>query len=296
MNGKHFHRAAAPSPRAHLNGLAMSVEVRILVDNTAARDGLRGEHGLSMLISGPGKTVLFDAGAAGETLRTNAEKLGIDLSGLDTAVISHGHYDHTGGLVHVVQQCPGLNVYGSSGAFSRRWSDHPGRPLKDVSCPHSIEQLCGLGAVFHSVTHPEMLADWLVISGPIGGPKHGREVFVVRKAGEMVVDGFEDELCLLVRGHDGWIVLTGCCHRGLRNTLRTARFLVHDEPLTAIVGGLHLRSARPHELDEAVSLVDEYDVRNLYPCHCTGDAATEHLSRELPGRVHPLSAGSRVVF
>jgi len=274
----------------------MSVEILILVDNAAGDETLQAEHGLSMLISGPGQRVLFDAAATAETLLANARALGAELGGLDAAIISHGHQDHTGGLVAVVEQQPGLDIYVHSAAFNRRWSDHPGRPLRDVSCPHSIERLYQAGAAVHSVTHPERLADWLVVSGPIGGPKHGRDIFVVRKAGEMVVDGFEDEMFLLARGQHGWVVVTGCCHRGLKNTLRTARFLARAEPLVALVGGLHLSHANPTELAEVVELLGEYGVVDVYPCHCTGARAMEFLHDSLPGHVHPLAAGSRVIF
>ena len=274
----------------------MSVEIVLLVDNAACSEQLRTEHGLSILVAGPGRRVLFDAAATAETLLANAAGLGVDLASIDSAVISHGHQDHTGGLAAVVQQCPGLQVYVHSAAFNRRWSDRPGTPLKDISCPHSIERLYQSGAVFHSVTAPERLEDWLLVSGPIGGPKHGRDNFVVRKAGEMVVDGFEDEMCLLVRGQAGWAVVTGCCHRGPRNTLRTAQFLARGEPLTALVGGLHLGRAGEDELAETVELIRQYDVRDLYPCHCTGAKAAKALAAALPGWVHPLAVGSRVVF
>lgn len=274
----------------------MSVELVILVDDSAASDGLRAEHGLSILLSGPRRKLLFDAGPSEEALLVNAAALDVDLDDVDTVVVSHGHRDHTGGLAALVQRRPGLKVYVHSGAFDRRWSDEPGQPLKDISCPHSIEKLYQSGAEFHSVTHAERLASWLLISGPIGGPKHGRDVFVVRKAGEMVVDGFEDEVFLLVRGEQGWAVVTACCHRGLRNTLRTARFLARGEPLVALIGGLHLQRAGRDELEQTVDLFRQHELQHLYPCHCTGEQAVGFLRQCLPGLVHPLSAGSRVVF
>ena len=274
----------------------MSVEILILVDNVASGEALRAEHGLSLMVSGPARRVLFDAGATPETLLANAKALGVDLSILDEAVISHGHYDHTGGLAEVVRLRPGLKVYVHAGAFNRRWSDKPGKPLRDISCPHSIERLYQSGAVFHSVAHPERLAGWLVVSGPIDGPRCGREAFVVRKGGEMVADGFEDEIFLLAKGERGWVVVTGCCHRGLENTLRAAKSLARNQPVVAVVGGLHLRNASGSELAETVDLLDRQGIEDVYPCHCTGDKATAFLAEKLPGHVHPVSVGSRIVL
>ena len=274
----------------------MSIELVILVDNAASSDALRAEKGLSLLVSGPDRKVLFDAAATAETLLANAETLGVDLSAVDTAIISHGHCDHTGGLAALVRERPGLDVYVHSGAFNRRWANEPGRPLEEISCPHSIEWLYQSGAVFHSVTHPEALESWLVLSGPIGGPRHGRDAFVVRKAGEMVVDAFEDEMCLLARGAAGWVIITGCGHRGLRNILRTAQFLARGEPLTALVGGLHLNGADESEIVEVAGLLEQYGLQDIYPCHCTGERGTASLAKCLPGRVHPLAAGSRMTF
>lgn len=274
----------------------MNVELVILADNNADRDDLKAEHGLAILVSGPRRKILFDAAASGETLLSNAKSLEIELSTLNAVVISHGHYDHTGGLATVVQQRPGLPVYVHSGAFDRRWADRPGRPLKDISCPHSIEDLYQSGAVFHSISHPEPLTDWLVVSGPIAGPIHEGNVFVVRKAGEMVIDGFEDEMCLLVRGQRGWAVLTGCCHRGLKNTFRLARSLIHDEPITTLVGGLHLADDDQTGINETLQLIEKYSIRDIYPCHCTQPGAVRQLQQALGDRLHPLAVGSRVIL
>jgi 7,8-dihydropterin-6-yl-methyl-4-(beta-D-ribofuranosyl)aminobenzene 5'-phosphate synthase len=274
----------------------VNVELVILVDDTARSDALRAEHGLSILISGPRRKALFDAAATAETLLANAEQLGVDLAEVDTVVISHGHYDHTGGLAAAVKRRPGLKVYVHAGAFNRRWADEPGKPLRDISCPHSIERLYQSGAVFHSVTAPERLEEWLVVSGPIGGPKHGPDTFVVRKGGEMVVDGFEDEMYALVRGRKGWTAVTGCCHRGLKNMLRSARFLARGRPLVGLIGGLHLYRAGEEEIQRTAELIRRFGIQEVYPCHCTGAEAVRRLEEALPGQVHPLAAGSRVAL
>jgi len=274
----------------------MAVELLVLVDNHAGSEDLLAEHGLAVVLSAGGRQILFDASASGQTVCHNAERLGVDLGAIDAAIISHGHYDHTGGLDAVVARRPGLPIYAHPGAFSRRWSGHSGQPMRDISCPHTVEKLCDRGAVFHAVRAPEMLAEWLVLSGPVGGPPPPRQPFVVRKADEIVVDAFEDELFCLLRGESGWVVLTGCCHRGLANTLRAARFLAHDEPIAAVIGGLHLGDAADAELEQVVGLLDRYGRPTVYTCHCTGERAAAFLAERLGEKVQPVQAGWRAAF
>ena len=274
----------------------MNAQLLILVDDLAAQGNLATEHGLAVHIRTPGKSVLFDTGATEGPLIENAEILGVDLSRLDAAVISHGHYDHTGGLAAVLRIRSGLPVYAHPAAFSRRWANHPGRPMQDISCPHSVEALSQARASFQFVKAPQMLEDWLVLSGPIGGPRSGAQVFAVRRSDDIVVDGFGDEIFALIRGKVGWAVLTGCCHRGLRNTLRAAKFLAHDGKITAVIGGLHLGSASEDELTEAVELIEQAGTPDLYLCHCTGERAVNYLAEALPDRVHPVAAGDKVLL
>ncbi len=274
----------------------MTVELTVLVDNQAGREDLRTEHGLSILITGPGRKLLLDTGQEPETLMHNARVLSADLASTAAVVISHGHYDHTGGLARVLSLRDRLDLYAHPGAFLRRWVQRPGVPLKDISCPHSLEKLCQAGAVFHAIGAPERIEPWLVLTGPIGGPKFGQEQFVIRKNDQIVPDWFEDELAVLLRGRRGWVVVTGCCHRGLHNTLKTARFVVHGEPIVAVVGGLHLRSCDNDALRAVVSMLGQFGNPGLYPCHCTGQQTMEFLSRKLGDQFHPIQAGSVLRF
>jgi 7,8-dihydropterin-6-yl-methyl-4-(beta-D-ribofuranosyl)aminobenzene 5'-phosphate synthase len=135
----------------------------------------------------------------------------------------------------------------------------------------------------------------MLLSGPIGGNHQCRDIFVVRRGDDMIVDGFEDELCLLLRGEDGWTVVTGCCHRGIRNTLRAAKFLTHNEPIVRLLGGLHLRGANEQELMDVVEQFQSLAMKEICPGHCTGEKEIAFLSEKLPGRVKPLKSGEIIV-
>jgi 7,8-dihydropterin-6-yl-methyl-4-(beta-D-ribofuranosyl)aminobenzene 5'-phosphate synthase len=272
----------------------MSVELTILVDGPSGASA-PSEQGLAILVRGPGRTMLFDCGASAQSLAASAAQFGPGISGLDGVILSHGHSSHTGGLAALTSSRPeGTEVYVHEGAFRRRWADKPGSSLKEMSCPHTVAMLTGAGFRLHWVREPERIEDWLILSGPIGGPPAGEEHYVVRKGEELVVDNFEDEIFVLLRGQRGWVVLTGCCHRGLRNTLRCARFLAHEEPISAIVGGLHLDEASRQCLDDAIEQVRQAPGMTIYPCHCTGQDVVEYLRAHLPQQVHPLGAGSKI--
>ena len=140
-----------------------------------------------------------------------------------------------------------------------------------------------------------MVEDWIIISGPVGGPPSGDHNFIIRKGEELLVDSFEDEIFSLVRGRDGWVIVSGCCHRRLRNTLRSAKFLADDEPITAIVGGLHLEDASKEDLEDAANQLRQMPGIQVYPCHCTGEKAVKHLSEQLPGQVKPATSGTQII-
>jgi len=273
----------------------MNVELLILVDNVASQL-LQAEHGLAVHISGRGKKILFDVAATSEALLHNALAMDVDLSSIDAVVVSHGHADHTGGLAAVAARRPALPIYIHPGAFNRRWADKPDEPMKDVSCPHSAQKLRQGGAMLRHIEAPEMLEDWLLLSGPIGGCRHGTESFVIRKGDDLVIDNFEDEMILLLRGRNGWVIVSGCCHRGLKNTLRAASFLTRNDPVVALVGGLHLRSASEVELEGAAALLAQFGCPDVYPCHCSGPQAVNYLTHRFPAKIHPLCAGAKVEF
>jgi len=279
------------------NRHAADVTITLLVDNQAGA-GLIAEHGLSMWIESEGQRILFDTGQ-GSAFARNARVLGIDLKKTDILVLSHGHYDHTGGIPHVLQHGRKVNVYGHPGLAQPRYSIRDGRP-RPIQMPR--ESAVALGRLppeyFHGVQQPEGLSGKIGVTGPIprettyedtGGP------FFLDPEGRRE-DPIPDDLALWIRTDDGLIICVGCSHAGLVNTLNYVRRLNGELRVRAVIGGFHLNHASDTRLDRTAAMLLSLEPDLVVPCHCTGDRAVAALRAALGERVSPGAAGMTYRF
>lgn len=258
------------------------VRVRILVDNRAG-DSFSAEHGFSLWIETAGQNILFDTGQ-GSALGHNARQLGIDLKQTDVVVLSHGHYDHSGGLAEVLALAPSAQVYAHEGVTRERHSVAPGNVRRIGMPPESVKALQAVPPNrLHWVAAPRCLSAEVGLSGPIprlndfedvGGP------FFLDEAGN-IPDPIEDDLAMWIRTPGGLVVLVGCAHAGLINTLNHIMFLVPGQPLQAVLGGFHLRAASDLRLSRTLDALKKAAPQVVIPCHCTGEQAMNSLMREL---------------
>ncbi|MBN1630020.1 MAG: MBL fold metallo-hydrolase [Thermoleophilia bacterium] len=267
--------------------------ITIVVENKADA-GLATEHGLAMWIETAGRRILFDTGQ-GAALEPNAHSLGIDLSTADTLVLSHGHYDHTGALPHVLRQAPDVDVYCHPGATRTRYAIRDGK-TRSIGIPQEPRE--ALDAVpkerMHWVEKPLLLTDTVGITGFVprltsyedtGGP------FYLDPEGT-TPDLIEDDMALWIETTEGTVVCLGCAHAGVVNTLEYICGLTGHRRLRAVIGGFHLMSAGRGRLDRTVEALRRLSPALLAPCHCTGDSATAHLRAALGESVAPGKAGT----
>ena len=267
--------------------------LEILVDNLAA-DGLVAEHGLSMLIKVGGRTLLFDAGQ-NDALEQNLAKLGISLTHLDAFVLSHGHYDHTGAVDFVLQENPEVQVYAHPKIFSRRFSIYSGKAPKEISMP-SEERLVVANlpdSQLHWIKEPTQILDGVWMTGPIprfqpledvGGPfftdPEGREP-----------DPIEDDMALWIETPKGLLVVCGCCHSGLINTINHIQRASGNKTIWGIVGGFHLKNASAERLEATTDALCTFKPDFMVPCHCTGEVAIARFKQNLNTEIRTGLAG-----
>ncbi len=271
--------------------------ITILVDNKAA-EGLVCEHGFSVWIETADRRVLFDTGQGG-ALAANSDSLGVDLRATDFVLLSHGHYDHTGGLPPALNLAPAAHVYLHPEATRTRYAvrDEAARSIGMPPATRAALDTLPNEAV-HWTTQPLELGCGLGLTGQIprrtdfedaGGP------FFVDAQG-MDGDPIPDDQAMWFRTERGLVVVLGCGHAGLVNTLRQACVLSGEPRLHAVVGGFHLGEASDLRLERTVEVLLELAPDLVVPCHCTGNKATQALKAALGERARPGFAGMRLDF
>jgi len=260
-----------------------NIKLTILVDNYAA-ENLNAEHGFSLWVETGSRIILFDTGQ-GSALKNNAAALNIPLDQADTLILSHGHYDHTGGLADLLHVNHQVNVYCHAAAFLPRYavSDGTARPIKMTS-----EAMMAINSLpetrVHWVTKSEKLAEGISITGEIprltgfentGGP------FYFDQDGKRA-DPIKDDLAFWLDTPDGLIVCIGCCHAGIVNTLDYICKLSGKTKIHTVIGGLHLLHADEERLQQIITALQDFEIGQFIPCHCTGQAAVDLLAKHWP--------------
>ena len=268
------------------------LEIITLVENLAYQQGTKGEHGLSVLISTGDRKILFDTGQSG-LLTENARRMGLDLSDIDLAVISHGHYDHTGGLKNFFELNKHAPVLIKSKALEAKFSGSTGTPRYIGIDKHMVENNRHR---FRSIEEVTKIAPGLKVVPRINRYfdfEQSSQVMTIEKEGKMMVDPFEDELFLMYDHPDGLTVFTGCAHRGIGNICRTAMEEAGNDKIRLIFGGTHLKGASYGRISKTIDAFLDMDVSSFGLCHCTGLPAFMQFSAEFPDQVRYAHVGTR---
>lgn len=259
----------------------MSIQVTTLSENTAGRVNLLAEWGLSILIEADDYRILLDTGLS-FSAAYNAITLGIDLSQIDEIVFSHGHFDHTGGLPHILKMLRGpVEVIAHPDIWALKYARRPERVEEYIGVPFSKEAAETLGASFNLTREPVWISENIVTSGEIPMTTEYEKIdpiLYVKEKGELKPDPLWDDQALFLKSVRGLIIILGCTHRGIINTIRHAQKLTGVESIYAVIGGTHLISASPQRMDSTITELQNFGVQRLGVSHCTGLPASAILA------------------
>ena len=266
-----------------------------LVENTPGAEGCQSAHGLSFYIETQHHRLLMDAGP-GPVLVDNADALGVDLSRVDTVVLSHGHYDHADGLPAFARRNPHAAIYLHKGAEQPRFSLDP-KGYRYNGMDPDIAALPNLVWTQGRVDLDEELTIFDAAPHEKLWPQSNRRLFCERE-GKMVQDPFDHEQYLVVQENGGArVLLSGCAHQGIVNILNRFRSVCGGEP-DAVVSGFHMMKRTGGYTREDLDLIRqtafwlrEHYGGELYTCHCTGLEPFEEMKDILGQRLHYVHCG-----
>ena len=274
------------------------IKIICVVDNAVKRSSqFWGEHGLSFWIDSGEQVVLFDSGQSGSVLIHNLDKMGLHSQEVAALSLSHAHYDHSGGLGSIFADNPGLPLYANPDLLRPRFSLKDGDYV-DIGMPFNRRQLTQLTDL-HLSADPIEVIPGLWTSGEITerNEQEGRSPhhFVPADDGWQP-DPYRDDMSMVIEVKEGLILVCGCCHAGLLNTMAHVRRLF-QRPITVVMGGSHLVSADDDYLQHVIDVLrEDYHPIRFYLNHCTGERAIIALSNAFGELVQPFPVGSQLVF
>lgn len=277
----------------------MNFKITTLCENTIAQAGknLIGEHGLSFYIETEKNKILFDTGQ-NLVISNNAAVLGIDLSHIDTVVLSHGHYDHTGGLESLLACNPSFTLLAHPDVFAEKLK-RADNSYRFIGIPRSIDVHKQKSIKIKLETKAVQIAPGIMTTGeiPLENDFEGIDGgFYFQKCRKITPDTLADDQAIVLDTKKGSVVLLGCSHRGVINTLEQVVKLTGRGTIHAVLGGLHLGNASDSKLKKIVDHLVGFDLQKIGVGHCTGPRAFVTLSNEFPNKVFLNTVGNTVTF
>ncbi len=267
------------------------MKIITLMEDTVGASNVKAEHGLSVYVETKHHNLLMDTGASARTWE-NARKLGVDISKIDVVIISHGHYDHTGGLMEFARQNPMADIYmqQSAGGEYFHGERYIGIDKNIMELPH-----------LHLVEGDYRIDDELYLFSKITGRTLWPEsnLALSEKVNDTLVqDHFLHEQCLVICNGDEKILLSGCAHNGILNILSRFYEIYHGYP-DVVISGFHMMKKTDYTEDE-INRIEKtaYELikfpTEFYTGHCTGQTAFDIMKDIMGGQLHQIHSGDLI--
>ena len=275
----------------------MKLSITTLSENTAG-GGVLAEWGLSILIETDTMNILLDTGRS-ISVSHNADILGVDLGKIDKIVLSHSHADHTGGLREVLRRMrKKVEIIAHPDVWAAKYSRRQGQEDYYIGIPFQRQELESLGASFNLTTESIKITDSIMTTGEVPMVTDFEEIepnrFFMKEDTGFKPDKLLDDQALVINTEQGLVVILGCAHRGIINTLYHAQQLTGVKEIQMVLGGCHLIGATEERIWLTIAALKEMVVQKIGVCHCTGLPAAAIMAQELGDSFFFNNAGTRI--
>jgi len=275
----------------------MKLRITTLSENTGTTGKILAEWGLSILIETDEVNILLDTGKS-ISATYNADTLGVDLGKIDKIVLSHSHYDHTGGLREVLRRIgKEVEIIAHPDIWAAKYARRQGQKDRYNGIPFQRQELESLGAIFNLTAKPTKITDNIITSGEVPMVTAFEEmepIFFVKEDSGWQPDKLLDDQAIIINTEPGLVVILGCAHHGIINTLYHAQQLTGVKQIHTVVGGCHLISASEERIWLTIAALRELGVQRLGLCHCTGLPAAVIIAHEFGDKFFFNNAGTRI--
>lgn len=261
-----------------------------LIENLTYKQGLVAEHGLSLYLETDNKKILFDTGQSGLFMQ-NAEKLGIHIENIDSLVLSHGHYDHTGGLYPFLQKNTKAKVYAKNEIFIPKYHGH--NHFIGIERNEALlkDRFIPIDSITEIVENVFIMPD-IPIHNPVDTHFRG---LTIKRDNELITDEFTDELFLVIKQNNQINIITACSHRGITNICKTATDYF-KLPVNLILGGFHMKECTSSQYVEITNYFRQLKPQSIGVCHCTGIDKYAELQNDCDTNVFYNFTGTEIVI
>jgi 7,8-dihydropterin-6-yl-methyl-4-(beta-D-ribofuranosyl)aminobenzene 5'-phosphate synthase len=281
-----------------------NVQITLLIEdsNSPAKPNLKAEHGLAYLIKAKiddnEVTVMMDTGPTPEALLHNVDEMNINLQNIDVIALSHGHYDHTGGLVSALKRMKKrVPVIAHTTVFGPKLKIMP--YLKFIGAPCNASEVESAGGIPLLAADPVKIADGITTTGEVPRRTAFEQVrgFWTVQNGKFLEDIMPDDQSLIIDvKKKGLVVVAGCAHSGIINIIKHAQEITGNSKVYAVLGGFHLVNADAKRIQTTVDELKKVDPEFVGPCHCTGKKAIKKIAEAFGDRCRILHTGDVIEF
>lgn len=259
------------------------LRITALSENTAKMGDYLAEWGLSILIETDSDKILLDTGTSISAIH-NAETLGINFKEIDKIVLSHGHYDHTGGLREILHRMKKeVEIIAHPDVWQAKYHRRKDDTERYIGIPFQREELESLGARFHLTKQPIEIADNILTTGEVPMITEYETIdpgLYIKQNSEFIPDPVMDDQAIVIKTEQGLVIVLGCAHRGMINTIYHAREITGVKEIQAVIGGSHLVGTSEERLWQSIAALREMGVQKLGLCHCTDIPVISILAQE----------------